>query len=315
MNASRTASLTAGFIVCLDCEQERVHSARGLCHACYRVRRRNNTLEQRPPIRPERKQCTECGEPAKGRDLCTRHYEAYRHRESGYGRWQTTTQVPAAAASEHIHALRQTGMPLRMIGVAAALSHRTVKGLLDEKVDTVSATTADRILAIAIPICWPLEAPDTVLVDSTGTTRRLQALTVLGWPCNELAHRLDTSSEALHPLLVGRIGKVKACRARAVRDLYNELSMTKGQSPRSSTSARKRGWVPPLAWDDDIIDDPASTHDIGQTKTTTSDRIAEYEWLLSVGVDADEATQRAGVSRTTIQRWKEAEEAAAESAA
>ncbi|WP_347956115.1 hypothetical protein [Gordonia aichiensis] len=232
-------------------------------------------------------------------------------RRKAYGQWTVDQTVDAADVSDKIRSLRQTGMPLRLIAATAELSPSTVSGLLDGTIVAVSAATADRIADLPIPTCWPLEAPDSVLVDSTGTVRRLQGLAVLGWSCGALADRLGTSSRALQPVVAGRIHHVKAQRARAVRDLYDELSMTVGGSARTVTVARKNGWVAPLAWDDDTIDDPAALPDTSTATVSTEDRIAEYEWLCVSGVDPVRAAGQAGISTVTIKRHKQRAETAA----
>ncbi|WP_052692352.1 hypothetical protein [Gordonia sihwensis] len=262
-------------------------------------------------MRRGRRPCIECGAPSIGRARCTRHYEAYRTRQKAYGQWTVDQNVDAADVIDMIGLLRQAGMPLRLIAATAELSPRTVSGLLDGTITTVSAATADRIAALPIPACWPLEAPDSVLVDSVGTVRRLQALAVLGWSYGALAERLGTTRTALGPVVAGHTKHVKAQRARAVRDLYNELSMTFGGSARTVTVARKNGWVAPLAWDDDTIDDPAALPDTSTATVTTEDRIAEYEWLCASGVDPVRAAGQAGISTVTIRRHKQRAETAA----
>lgn len=91
--------------------------------------------------------------------------------------------------------------------------------------------------------------------DVTGTVRRLQALAAIGWSLREVGRRLGISPQTLRGLM---------CQERcttATRDkvaaLYDELSMIVGGNPRTVTWAAKRGFAPPLAWDD--IDDPAAT--------------------------------------------------------
>lgn len=309
---SRATTVPTALITCLDCGEQRIHSARGLCQACYWTRSRNHTLDERPPVRRRgRRACIECGAPARGRDRCSRHYEAYRARRKAYGRWTVDQDVDAADVIDKIRTLRQAGMPLRLIAATAELSPCTVSGLLDGTIVTISAASASRIADLPTPTCWALEAPDSVLVDSVGTVRRLQALAALGWSCGALAERLGTTSRALQPVVAGRTKHVKAQRARAVRDLYDALSMTVGQSARTVTAARRNGWVAPLAWDDDTIDDPAALPDSSTTAVTTADRITEYEWLCAAGVDPVRAAGQAGISTATIRRHKQRAETAA----
>lgn len=95
-------------------------------------------------------------------------------------------------------------------------------------------------------------------IDGTGTRRRLQGLAVLGWTRCELAARLGVSGQAVHEMC-NREGKVFASSAERIAALYEQLSMTPRSESwvngRASRYALRRGWHPPLAWDD--IDDPA----------------------------------------------------------
>src|SRR5205085_11515119 len=93
-----------------------------------------------------------------------------------------------------------------------------------------------------------------MLIDPTGTVRRIRALAALGWPLDELGARLGMTGRNLARVpLQARVHRDTAAK---VAVLYNELSMTPGPSPRSRRLAKAKGWPPPLAWDDETIDDP-----------------------------------------------------------
>ena len=102
-------------------------------------------------------------------------------------------------------------------------------------------------------------------VNSTGTARRLQALVALGYPQTYLWDRLtgDAKRQNCHHLLVQARPTVNAETARKVAELYDELSMTPGPSVRSRRKATYHGWAPPLAWDEDEIDNPEAHPDKG----------------------------------------------------
>lgn len=100
-------------------------------------------------------------------------------------------------------------------------------------------------------------------VDATGTRRRLQALCALGWSFRELGHRLGVDDA-----LIGRWARATTVRrstSTRVDELYEQLSGTvpptttqaqRFSAARARETARREGWVPPLAWDD-IDTDPA----------------------------------------------------------
>lgn len=99
-------------------------------------------------------------------------------------------------------------------------------------------------------------------VPSAGTRRRLQALAVLGHSASALAPRLRMSADYVsklrsctnHPLM-------RRSTHDAVTVVYDALWVTAVTSPdgrRCATLAARAGWLPPAAWDDDSIDDPAA---------------------------------------------------------
>lgn len=107
---------------------------------------------------------------------------------------------------------------------------------------------------------WELRtarAGGPMTIDSTGVRRRLQALTAVGWRYGDVGQRLG-----VHTSLVGRLAitdrPVLRDTAAAIAAVYDELSMTPGPSRRNRALALNRGWAPPLAWDDESIDDPSA---------------------------------------------------------
>jgi hypothetical protein len=105
-------------------------------------------------------------------------------------------------------------------------------------------------------------APDPAgAVPSAGTRRRLQALAFMGHGADGLAGRLDTGEHVIRCLQRGQPAEVPAAFAAAVAALYDELWDVRGPSARSARTARRRGFAPALAWDDNpgdphFIEDP-----------------------------------------------------------
>lgn len=112
--------------------------------------------------------------------------------------------------------------------------------------------------------------------DATGTARRLQALAALGWSPSELARRAGVNRSTIEHLIKGRVQRTALATVHDVADTYEKLSMSQGPAQAWRDTAAQRGWSPPLAWDDDTIDDPAATPDRGQAVTVSfADKIAE----------------------------------------
>lgn len=101
---------------------------------------------------------------------------------------------------------------------------------------------------------------------SIGTTRRLRALIALGYSQAHLAQLLDTHQSWISKLVDNPRQKVNAATAARVAELYDRMSMTPGPSDRARGSARRRRWAPPLAWDDDTIDDPTAAPCLGERR-------------------------------------------------
>jgi len=91
-------------------------------------------------------------------------------------------------------------------------------------------------------------------VDMIGTRRRIEALRAIGWPTEIIAAEALGWSRALRDLPRGPL--VLRTTADKIRAFYDTHSMTLGPSTRTRAHAARAGWAPPLAWDDDEIDDP-----------------------------------------------------------
>ena len=104
---------------------------------------------------------------------------------------------------------------------------------------------------------------------SIGTARRLQALAAVGWACADLAPILHARESNVCRWRVGRQALVTARTAAKVSAVYDALwdrPPTGRYTVKVRNLAARRGWQPPAAYDDDLIDDPAaspSTPDTG----------------------------------------------------
>lgn len=237
-------------------------------------------------------------------------YEANRLRQVAYGRW--TPYVDADPARAHVLELMAAGMGWKRVAAVAGVTPSIVSRLLYGKAENgskpqprIRAERAERILAVRFS-----PAP-TTKVDATGTRRRLQALSTLGWSGGRLAARLGLSRANYGTMMQG--SRVTARRAADVVRLYDEL----WQTPPPEDTARERqavsrtrrhaaahGWVPPLAWDDDAIDDPRA-RPVGVHGAQTSRREALVEdvaELVADGATVESACARLGVDRSNLQR-------------
>lgn len=197
--------------------------------------------------------CPQCTE-------AQRRYNSRRDRLILYGRWEY--MVDAEPVRQHVNHLRTAGLGWKRTAGLAGVSISTVSKLLYGSgtrgmgpTQRVRPSTATAILAVRAD----LDAlADKACIDAAGTRRRLQALACLGWSLGEQGRRLGWTHQNYSALQTRT--QVIARTARLVRALYDELSMTPAPAgpgvERARRAAARKGYLPPLAWDDDLIDLP-----------------------------------------------------------
>jgi transcriptional regulator with XRE-family HTH domain len=176
-----------------------------------------------------------------------------------YGRHKGLEYVPVGPAKEHLRKLRALGLSPFIIrdltGISTAGQYRILHQTDDNGV--MLPKTAAAILALDLN---PAHANPNAAIDSTGTARRLQALIAMGWSQRELAKRLNVAMSTLHRILSGEKVAVKV--AKTISDAYDVLWSQPAPKGISRTSALRHAalhnFYPPLAWDDDTIDDPTA---------------------------------------------------------
>ena len=147
-------------------------------------------------------------------------------------------------------------------------------------------------------------------VPAAGTARRLQALVAVGWTQSAIAARAGVTFQAIN-YLIGKDpqGTVRQTTAQKITALYEQLWRGPGTPRdrwdgagqlRAREFARNRGWVPPMAWDDDTIDNPQATPS-GARVTGWKDKADaltdDLTELLAHGISPIEAARRLGYTR------------------
>lgn len=191
---------------------------------------------------------------------CTRcrtaesRYDTNRTRLIAYGRWAAYSDAEPVLA--HVQALMARGLtPTAISDLAGVNPDCVTRVLAGNHIRGPLTINAQCILAVT----FDLDAlPDRTHVDAAGTRRRVQALMALGYSMSVQAAHLGKTVSNFYKVL--RNPKVFASTARAVRDLYNALSMTPAPLSHGAKLARsmaaRNGWPTPVAWDDDLIDLP-----------------------------------------------------------
>jgi hypothetical protein len=138
-------------------------------------------------------------------------------------------------------------------------------------------------------------------VPALGTQRRIRALMALGWTGRDISNRCGwASAEATTEITKDRQFVYTATAAK-IAGVYEELCMTPGPSLKGLREAARKGWPPPLAWDD--IDDPNETPTGWQY--VSGDRHADLDDLLDRGVGVSEAARVLGCTVRALERWTE----------
>lgn len=293
-----------------DCNHKRTTHTHGT-HACYVL---------------DRCRCRPCAD-------ANSDYERTRSRRHAYGRFGNDW-VDAQPAREHIADLMSQGMGLKRIVELADYSQGAMTRLMYGTRDRgpskrIRAHAAQSLLAVRVSI-------DTLAggarIDNTGTVRRLQALMVNGWSQTKLAHAIGLEVRNFNHLVHGQRA-VTVNTARKVRELYEQLwdqtpPLTsqghRGAYTRAKRYAEERGWVPPLAWDDDTIDDPNAMPasdlpdgtDVDElaieralagdhVPLTDAERLEVLTRLVTDGLSDAAIARRMHVTDRTVLRWRQ----------
>lgn len=144
-----------------------------------------------------------------------------------------------------------------------------------------------------------------VVVDAVGTHRRVQALATLGWSAAVVADRVGVSGQRMRQILsADRVLRETAARVAVV---YDELWATPNPGrygvTRTKNRAARLGWVPPLAWDDDSIDDPDASPAGASDPVEVVDEVAVQEALAGRPVRLSALERREAVRVAHEWRW------------
>lgn len=224
------------------------------------------------------------------------------------GTWQPF--IDATPVREHLHTLYAAGLTPHRVSALTGIDWNTVRlythGAPQHgrgRIQQVAPETAAKILAIR---------PEPTLpgrVDPTGTRRRIQALSAIGWPLRELGPHLGVQPDNVRRILV-RGRHVYGTTAQAAAAAYDQL---KGSRPRrhgvseigvarALRNARQNKWAPPKYWDahPGAIDDP---HFTPMYRMTRREILAEdAHWLAASGLDRGDIAERLGVDRSYVDK-------------
>jgi transcriptional regulator with XRE-family HTH domain len=236
-------------------------------------------------------------------------------------RWQKQWRVERARglkrrtdigrARTHIQSLMAShGVSIRSIGEAAGVSASTISLIERGGVNLVGVKLEKAILAVRVEDIFERPNPRGS-VPIIGARRRLQALMAIGWRHQDLTPMLGFRSANLMHQAGHWVSRQKH---DAMKDLYDRIWDQRGPATaQSMTRIAKAGYAPPLAWDDDSIDDPNAVPDLGarvhrqgpsaEDAVRFSDTLVEnVEFLVSTGIGWAGIPGRLGMAPKAIER-------------
>lgn len=168
-------------------------------------------------------------------------------------------KADATPLRKHIKELRRT-MSLQDLIDHSGVSRITILKIQQGKQAAALRSTAEKILAVTPMI------GKGVRINATGSQRRVQALTAMGWTNDEMRARIgqqqgNTATNLTH---IMRKPQITVALADAIRAAYEEMRAQKPPmeygNRRAKARAQRRKWAPPAAWEENI-DDPAAKPD------------------------------------------------------
>jgi hypothetical protein len=192
--------------------------------------------------------------------------------------------IDPAPVVEHLEQLLASGLSKRSIAEAAAVSPSAITQLTRHAPKHITRPIATRILAVRPEHGHDRSAPRG-FVPAIGARRRIRALQTIGHPAQAIADAAGVTTAVVHNISNQAGDWITAANRDAIHQAYDALWSTPGPSAKTRGIAAKRGWAPPLAWDDDSIDDPAATPDLGVDRATgrgrnQDDLLEDIEFLL-----------------------------------
>lgn len=209
-------------------------------------------------------------------------------------------ETDATRARAHITelALSQKAS-LRSISRAAGVSSAVVQQIHSGCQGRVSRH-CERLILDVTPERILQAAGGRNFVPKTGTLRRLEALQAIGWPLACISEIAGVNTEDIRH---SRGPWVHAAQAAAIRVTYALLSDRPGPSSRTSIRAAKLGYLGPIHWDDDTIDDATVSPLEMLPRPKKGEAIVEdVDFLIRTGRSLHEISERLGRPWPTIAR-------------
>lgn len=241
-----------------------------------------------------------CGYVTTNRGLCHKHYDAWR---------VLNRPVDASLVAAHVRALRDAGYGLKRIKQLTGVSVATLDDLAAGRTRRTFRPTAEALFALR-PGGDQLPARIPVI----GVQRRLRALVALGYTDEQIAAEIGGNQSNLSRYVGGRIHWITPEKFLKVdlvfRRLESQPAPTGWPAERARRRAATRGWLPPFAWDEGTLDDPAAEPAAGSVPVNRRPRLADvfaeqYRDLRDhVGLDDAAIAERLGITEDALDARK-----------
>lgn len=206
------------------------------------------------------------------------------------------TFINSDTAKQHVQQLHKWGLPLNTIARLAGVGHERIHDLYRGEGDMIQMRVHLGVMSVTHR---PTAAG--VMVLSVGAIRRIRALHALGFSQSQIERECGLPrTKASHI-------RGDYCRWetwKCVKDGYDRLSMSRGDSVRSVNRAKAMGWPSPLDWETADIDHPDSwPDDAVSVRVLEADRRELGCRMLADGVPRKKICEVLGVSGRTVDRW------------
>lgn len=158
-------------------------------------------------------------------------------------RWSPTRQ----AGRDRLDTWTRDGYTAEWISSATGIPFTTV-WTLTRNTETPHIATARALLAADITTATTGSRP------AHGTTRRLQALAAIGHTLYDIEAASGLPINTTSGYQNGKRERVTAETWHRVNAAWDKLANTPGRSQRTRNRAAANGWAPPLAWDEESIE-------------------------------------------------------------
>jgi lambda repressor-like predicted transcriptional regulator len=211
------------------------------------------------------------------------------------------TMVAPDAAADHIASLLVAGWTLAAIARVSGVGVTTLQRINSQnrRPDRIKADIETAILTVQDD-----GKQQRYMISAVGVVRRIRALATLGWSFREIGRRAGVTQHSIVDMNIGVIRNVRPDTYAAICRVYDDLWDQPAPERRDGTTRRmiryaaKHEWAPPLAWDDESIDDPNAEPTIDDDLGTLRRN------LYRQGLSDSEIARRTGVTRETIRMWR-----------